>query len=249
MSVDAHKNFAYSTVATAPVTPTAGVALTVQTGDAAKFPAVPFNATVWPIGAIPTIANSEIVRVTAIAVDVLTITRTTGTEAVNQNRSIIIGDQIAATITAKTLTDAETPADSAVVFTDNTTGNVTSSSHGYAPKSGANSHNFLNGAATPAYSDPRILAVVSKTTTYTATTADDLILVTAASSWTLSLPAAASNTGKVFYIKKTDADSFANFVTVDPNASETIDGLSTYPLYTQNETIAIVSDGTNWQII
>jgi hypothetical protein len=101
---DAHKNFAYSTVATVPSPATTGTSLVVQTGDGAKFPTPPFNVTVWPAGAQPLTTNAEIVRVTAISVDTMTITRTQeGTTA----RAILVGDQIAATITAKTLTDVE----------------------------------------------------------------------------------------------------------------------------------------------
>jgi hypothetical protein len=101
---DAHKNFSYSTVATAPSPPTTGTSLVVIAGDGAKFPTVPFNATVWPAGAQPTIGNAEIVRVTAVVTDTFTITRIQeGTAA----RSVGVGDQIASTITAKTLTDIE----------------------------------------------------------------------------------------------------------------------------------------------
>jgi len=104
MAFDAHKDFAISTVATAPSPATSGTSLIVSTGDGAKFPAVPFNAVVWPAGAQPTTANAEIVRVTAKSTDTLTITRTQeGTSA----RTIIVGDQIANTITAKVLTDIE----------------------------------------------------------------------------------------------------------------------------------------------
>lgn len=103
---DAHANFAYSTVAMAPSPANSGTSLTVQSGDGASFPTPPFNATVWPAGANPRATNAEIVRVTAIATDTLTITRTQeGTSA----RTVLVGDQIAATITAKTLTDAEGP--------------------------------------------------------------------------------------------------------------------------------------------
>lgn len=104
MAFDAHKNFAYSTVATAPSPATSGTSLVVAAGQGTRFPAVPFNASVWPIGVVPTPANAEVVRVTAIATDTLTITRATETSSA---RTIIIGDQIAATITAKTLTDVE----------------------------------------------------------------------------------------------------------------------------------------------
>lgn len=101
---DTHKNFAYSTVLTAPSPASSGTSLVVQSTDGTLFPAVPFNITVWPAGAQPTSVNSEIVRVTTIATDTFTITRTQeGTSA----RTIVVGDQVAATITNKTLTDAE----------------------------------------------------------------------------------------------------------------------------------------------
>ena len=105
MSFDAHKNFAYSTVATAPSPASSGTSLVVASGDGSKFPAVPFNATVWPASSQPTTANAEIVRVTNVSTDTFTITRT---QESTSARTIVVGDQIAATITAKTLTDVET---------------------------------------------------------------------------------------------------------------------------------------------
>lgn len=93
-----------------------------------------------------------------------------------------------------------------------------------------------------------VLAVASKTTTYTATANDDVILADASGgSWTLTLPAAASNTGKVYHVKKTDSGT--NTVTVDGNASETINGATTVILKVQNEVLSIVSNGTNWDIV
>lgn len=90
--------------------------------------------------------------------------------------------------------------------------------------------------------------VVSKVTTYTATGNDDVILVdSSGGAWTLTLPAAASNTGHVFTVIKTDS-SF-NAVTIDPNASETIDSDSTTTVNTQRERLEFVSDGSNWYII
>jgi hypothetical protein len=105
--MDAHKNFAYSTVAVAPSPASSGTSLTVATGDGALFPATPFNATVWPTAAMPLATNAEVVRVTNIAGDVLTITRA---QESSSARTVVIGDQIAATITAKTLTDVESAA-------------------------------------------------------------------------------------------------------------------------------------------
>jgi len=104
MKVDAHKNFAYSTVATAPSPAASGTSLVLAAGDGAKFPTPPFNATVWPVGSMPLVANAEIVRCTALSTDTLTIARAQESSAA---RTVIVGDQIAATITAKTLQDAE----------------------------------------------------------------------------------------------------------------------------------------------
>jgi hypothetical protein len=101
---DAHKNFAFSTVASAPAPAGSGLSLDVAAGDGTKFPTPPFNATVWPVGAQPTTSNAEIVRVTLIVGDTLTIARTQESTAA---RTILVGDQIAANITAKTLTDVE----------------------------------------------------------------------------------------------------------------------------------------------
>lgn len=101
---DQHENFAYSTIATAPSPADTGTSLVIQTGDGALFPAVPFNATIWPIGVNPKVTNAEIVRVTTISTDTFTITRI---QEETSARSIIVGDQIAATITEKTLTDIE----------------------------------------------------------------------------------------------------------------------------------------------
>lgn len=104
MAFDAHKNFAYSTVATAPSPATSGTSLVVGSGEGALFPTVPFNATIWPTGSNPLSTNAEIVRVTAISTDTLTITR--GSES-SSARTVVVGDQIAATVTAKTLNDVE----------------------------------------------------------------------------------------------------------------------------------------------
>lgn len=106
MSIDAHANLAISAVATAPSPATSGTSLVVTTGHGARFPAVPFNATIWPTASVADPTNAEIVRVTARSTDTLTITRAQeGTSA----RTVVVGDQIAASITAKTLTDTERP--------------------------------------------------------------------------------------------------------------------------------------------
>lgn len=61
---------------------------------------------------------------------------------------------------------------------------------------------------------------------------------------TVNLPAAASHSGRVFAVVKTDASG--NAVTLDANASETINGATTLALSTQWDRCQIQSNGTNW---
>jgi hypothetical protein len=78
--------------------------------------------------------------------------------------------------------------------------------------------------------------------------ADNTILCNAASgSMTINLPATASNANKVYNIKK--IDSSGNSITIDANASETIDGTTTKSLNLQYESITIQCDGSNWYIL
>lgn len=84
----------------------------------------------------------------------------------------------------------------------------------------------------------------AKSTTYTLTSNDYTITAdTTSGDFTLSLPAAASNSGKIFEITKTVAGAF---VIIDPNASETICGQSTIRLVKNKEAVRIQSDGSNW---
>lgn len=81
---------------------------------------------------------------------------------------------------------------------------------------------------------------------YTAAGEDVILFSTTGGASTINLPAAASNTGKLYYIKKTTSDY--NVLTIDGNSSETIDGSTTTTLNTQYESIQIVSDGSNWHV-
>lgn len=100
--MDNYKNFAYTQVLTAPSPATSGTSLTLPTGHGSLFPVAPFQVTVWPAATVPTASNAEIMRVTAKAGDTLTVTRAQeGTSA----RAVVTGDQISASLTAKTMTE------------------------------------------------------------------------------------------------------------------------------------------------
>ena len=91
-------------------------------------------------------------------------------------------------------------------------------------------------------------SIITKTTTYPATIDDHTILCDATSAaFTVTLPAVATSTGTILQIKKTD--SSANAVTIDGNASETIDGATTQILSTQWDCLTIQCNGTSWYII
>lgn len=103
---DPTKNFAYSTVATAPSPAASGTSLVLAAGQGARFPdpaaSGAFNLVIWPINDIPLPTNAEIVRCTARSTDTLTITRTQETTAA---RSVIVGDQVMLSPTAIVFND------------------------------------------------------------------------------------------------------------------------------------------------
>lgn len=91
------------------------------------------------------------------------------------------------------------------------------------------------------------LPVNTVTTTYTVTAGDYTVLGdTTGGGFTITLPPASPNKGRIFIIKKTVA---ANTLTIDGDGSETIDGLATQALTTQYDSITVHSDGSNWHIL
>ncbi len=104
---DGKSNFGYGTVYTAPSPAASGTSLVLNSGQGALFPdpaIAQYNVTIWPISTQPTSTNAEIVRVTAKSTDTLTITRT---QESTSARTIVVGDQVALTITKKNVTDIE----------------------------------------------------------------------------------------------------------------------------------------------
>jgi hypothetical protein len=94
---DAVANLTLTSVATGPSPALSGPSLTVASGTGGGFAATPFSASAWPSGQVPSASNTEIVRVTSVGGDALTIVRAQeGTAA----QPIASGYQIAQTITA-----------------------------------------------------------------------------------------------------------------------------------------------------
>jgi len=94
-----------------------------------------------------------------------------------------------------------------------------------------------------------LVPTVTKTGAYTILETDIAILGdTTTAGFTLTLPAAATLgiKRKLIIIKKIAA---GNILTVDGNAAETIDGAATITLNNLNESVILISDGTNWKIL
>lgn len=93
---DQTANFAVGVILTPPSPGISGTTITLQPGHGTRFPPVPFNATVWSPVAPPSPSTAEVVRVTGIAGDALTVMR--GAES-STPRTIVQNDLIAQTLT------------------------------------------------------------------------------------------------------------------------------------------------------
>lgn len=83
----------------------------------------------------------------------------------------------------------------------------------------------------------------AKTSNYTVTTSDDIILCdTSGGAFTLTMPTEASASGREFLIKKTSSDFTA--LTINDDAASEIT-----QIHTEGETVRIFTDGTSWYII
>ena len=93
-----------------------------------------------------------------------------------------------------------------------------------------------------------IQSITNADSPYTAGTNDETIILvdTSGGAVTVNLPASASNTNRIFTFKKTSSD--ANQITLDPNASETIDGFTTIVFAGQFTSYTLNCDGTSWNI-
>lgn len=101
-------------------------------------------------------------------------------------------------------------------------------------------------AGTNAFGNP--VTVSTKTSAYTLLVTDFVILGDCTStSFTLTLPTAATGIGRIFFLKK--IDSTANILTVQGAGSDTIDGSNTFLLPSQWLCVSIVSNGTSWYVL
>jgi hypothetical protein len=90
------------------------------------------------------------------------------------------------------------------------------------------------------------LDVLAKTGTYTVATGDGSnVVVLCTGTFTVTLYAASGNSGNVIQVKNVSTGT----ITIDANASETIDGATTQTITARYTSLSMVCDGTNWHII
>ena len=76
---------------------------------------------------------------------------------------------------------------------------------------------------------------------------EEVYVYTPTTGITVNLVAAATvGSGFKYQIKNRAASST---ITIDPNGSETIDGATTFDLDTQESSVTLITDGSNWFII
>jgi hypothetical protein len=135
-----------------------------------------------------------------------------------------------------------------------TTGNRSSTATAVTPgfyyfsnPNGANSGNVTGGEWKAIGGSNLSLLGIRSTTSATALTASDYTLLcnATAGGFTVTLPAASSNTGRIYVVRKTDEGSNAVTFSSAIRFSETSNFTSlNYP-----RTIRIQSDGANWRLI
>jgi len=94
-----------------------------------------------------------------------------------------------------------------------------------------------------------LIPITTKTTNYTVTISDRMILGDATSSvitFTLPQPSTAYSGGGSIWLSLSKIDNSSNAVVIEPYGSETIAGNSSFSLLTRNEVLSLITDGNNW---
>jgi hypothetical protein len=113
--------------------------------------------------------------------------------------------------------------------------------------------NIATQKATKAYVDnqlsggagfSRTITTVSTTGSVSSPTGSELLEL-CSNTITRTLPAPSGKTNKTFRFKNVGT----GVVTINPNASETIDGDSSVTLVNQYQFVTLVTDGTNWHVV
>ncbi len=104
---DPIENFSYGTILVAPSPALSGTEITLQSGEGDLFPdpgSIGYNITIYPESTGPLLSNAEIVRVTALVGDVMTIVRA---QEATLAKPIGVGWQVAMAPTRKAMVDIQ----------------------------------------------------------------------------------------------------------------------------------------------
>lgn len=93
-----------------------------------------------------------------------------------------------------------------------------------------------------------MFSVVTKTSAYTATNSDYVILVNTTNNVTITLPSAVGRRGRQFFVKDSTGNAGTKNITVATSGG-TIDGSATDTISTNYARRLYVSDNVNWFII
>jgi hypothetical protein len=91
----------------------------------------------------------------------------------------------------------------------------------------------------------------TKSSNYTLDASDYTVGFDCASNRTANLPDATTCAGRIYVIYQYNTNTGMRYVTIDPNGSQTISGVATYPLssYGDFSSVMIQSTGSNWVVI
>lgn len=218
-------------------------ATTLTVASTTGYPAAPFT-----LGLERGTANEEVCLCTALTSTVFTVTRGyDGTSA----KAHAIGTSVEHTVASIDYTEANNHVNTPhVTSVAGRTGTVTLTAADIG--AGTTPGNFNSGGTlseagvrvySPSNPPPGGAEVISSpTTNYTVAGTDTVVL--ASNTITVTLPTAASSTGRKIFVKNIGTGT----VTV-ATAGGNIDGAATAVISKQYNAITVVSDGTNWWII
>lgn len=150
-----YANFAATTLSAA-ISSGSATSCSVASGTGSLFAAGNMQAVIWPAGQQPSQANAEIITITSVSSDTLTIVRAQeGTTGLTFSS----GANIAANITLKALTDLQSASQGSVVSTAVTTNSTTA---------GVSTGLAFNVAANASYQFSVVLMMSGATTTVAA---------------------------------------------------------------------------------
>lgn len=243
---------------TAPLKLTAGTNLTTPEAGAIEFDGSHFYGTInstryqldqQPIGSATSLVDAN-------GNPVITSTATTGAVAYLNITNAVSGGTVTMAVTGGTSDNFVIKGSGTGIFamrpgTDSTSAWRVQSSGGTSNVIVADTTNSRVGIGVTAPNSPLQVAgsiaspISAKTASYTLSATDSTVL--GSGNITLTLPSAASITGRTYTLKKTDASGTT--VTIATSSSQTIDGASSIALTAQNEAATVQSDGTNWWVI